>query len=112
LVVRAIVTETNSVLFDLSPVNIDGIYQGKKEEEKLVASVMVTAKEYQPSVIYIDEIERVFPAKKKGKKGKKGGGKKKKADPSDPKRIKKAMGKWRTKFIDDKTRITIIGCTS
>jgi len=73
---------------------------------------MVTAKEYQPSVIYIDEIERVFPAKKKGKKGKKGGGKKKKSDPSDPKRIKKAMSKWRTKFIDDKTRITIIGCTS
>jgi len=26
LVVRAIVTETNSVLFDLSPVNMDGIY--------------------------------------------------------------------------------------
>jgi len=37
---------------------------------------------------------------------------KKKSDPSDPKRIKKAMSKWRTKFIDDKTRITIIGCTS
>jgi len=73
---------------------------------------MMCAKEYQPSVIYIDEVEKVFPAKKKGKKGKKGGGKKKKADPSDPKRIKKAMGKWRTKFIDDKTRITIIGCTA
>jgi SpoVK/Ycf46/Vps4 family AAA+-type ATPase len=46
LVVRACVTETNSVLYDLSPINIDGIYQGKKEEDKLVASVMVTAKEY------------------------------------------------------------------
>ena len=28
------------------------------------------------------------------------------------KRIKKALGKWRTKYIDDKTTITIIGCTS
>lgn len=111
LVVRACVTETNSVLFDLSPINIDGIYQGKKEEEKLVASVMVTAKEYQPSIIYIDECEKVWPAKKKGKKGKKGG-KKKKSDPSDPKRIKKALAKWKGKFIDDKTRITIIGCCS
>ena len=33
---------------------------------------MVTAKEYQPSIVYIDECEKVWPAKKKGKKGKKG----------------------------------------
>lgn len=110
LVVRACVSETNSILFDMSPINIDGKYTAKKEEEKLVASVMVTAKEYQPSIIYIDECEKVWPAKKKGKKGK--GAKKKKSDPSNPARIKKAIAKWRTKFIDDKTRITIIGCTS
>jgi SpoVK/Ycf46/Vps4 family AAA+-type ATPase len=111
LVVRACATETNSVVFDMSPINIDGIYPGKKEEEKMVASVMIVAKEYQPSIIYIDECEKVWPAKKKGKKGKKGG-KKKKSDPTDPKRIKKALGKWKKKFIDDKTRITILGCTS
>jgi len=111
LVVRAAVAETNSIFFDMSPINIDGKYQGKKEEEKMVASVMVTAKEYQPSIIYIDEVEKVFPAKKKGGK-KKGGAKKKKSDPSNPSRNKKSMGKWRTKFLDDKTRITIIGCTS
>jgi SpoVK/Ycf46/Vps4 family AAA+-type ATPase len=110
LVVRSCVWHTNAILFDMSPINIEGKYPAKKEEEKMVASVMVTAKEYQPSIIYIDECEKVFPAKKKGKKGK--GAKKKKTDPSNPSRIKKAMGKWRTKFIDDKTRITIIGCTS
>jgi len=98
------------VLFDLSPANIDNKYTGKKEEEKLVASVMVVAKKYQPGLIYIDEAEKVWAAKKKGKKGK--GGKKKKSDPSNPARIKKALAKWRTKWIDDKTRITIIGCTS
>jgi SpoVK/Ycf46/Vps4 family AAA+-type ATPase len=92
----------------MSPINIEGKYAAKKEEEKMVASVMVAAKEYQPSIIYIDECEKVWPAKKKGKKGK--GAKKKKADPSNPARIKKAMGKWRTKWIDDDTRITIIGC--
>uniref|UniRef100_A0A7S3IQL7 ATPase AAA-type core domain-containing protein n=1 Tax=Strombidium inclinatum TaxID=197538 RepID=A0A7S3IQL7_9SPIT len=110
LVVRSAVYETNSILFDMSPLNIDGKYTGKKEEDKLVASVMVVAKEYQPSLIYIDECEKVFPAKKKGKKGK--GAKKKKSDPSNPARIKKTLGKWRTKYIDDKTRITILGCTS
>lgn len=107
MVVRAISYETNSVVFDLSPLNIDGKYANKKEEEKLVASVMVVAKEYQPSIIYIDECEKVWPAKKKGKKKKK-----KKADPSNPARIKKALAKWKGKFLDDTTRITIIGCTS
>lgn len=58
---------------------------------------MVVAKEYQPSIIYIDEAERVWPAKKK-KKGKKKA--KKKADPSNPARIKKALTKWTGKFID------------
>jgi ATP-dependent 26S proteasome regulatory subunit len=46
IVVRAIAYETNSVVFDLSPLNIEGKYTNKKEEEKLVASVMVVAKEY------------------------------------------------------------------
>lgn len=50
--------------------------------------------------------------KKKGKKGKGGGKKKKGADSNDPKRIKKMLGKFRTKFIKEDTRITIIGCTS
>ena len=111
LIVRACVHETNSIFFDMSPINIDSKYQGRKDEDKMVASVMVTAKEYQPAIIYIDECHKVWPAKKKGKKGK-GGKKKKKSDPSNPARIKKTLAKWRTKFIDDKTRITIIGCTS
>lgn len=46
--------------------------------------------------------------KKKGKAGKKD----KKMAANNPTRIKKAFGKWRTKFINDTTRITIIGCTS
>ena len=115
LVVRAIVAETNSIFFDCSPINIDGKFADKKGEEKLVASVMVIAKEYQPSVIYIDECEKVWKGKgKKGKGKKKKGGKKKTSDPSNPARIKKAMSKWKSKFIDaDNTvRISIVGCTS
>jgi SpoVK/Ycf46/Vps4 family AAA+-type ATPase len=94
----------------LSPNNIDNKYANKKEEEKLVASVMWVAKEYQPSIIYVDECEKVWPGKAKKGKGKKGK-KKKSSDPSNPARIKKAMGKWRTKFLGAETRVTIIGCT-
>lgn len=107
LVVNAIAHETNSIVLDLSPNFIDGKYPGgKKKDDEMVATVMLVAKEYQPSIIYIDEAERVWPAKKKGKKGKK------KKDPSAPSRMKKTLAKWKAKFIDDGTRVTIIGCTS
>ena len=107
LVVNAIAHETNSIVLDISPNFIDGKYPGgKKKDDELVATVMLVAKEYQPSIIYIDEAEKVWPAKKKGKKGKK------KKDPSAPSRIKKTLAKWKAKFLNDKTRVTIIGCTS
>ena len=57
----------------------------------------------------MDDCDQFFPAKAKGKK-KKGG--KKGKDPNAATRFKKALLKWRTKWIDDKTRVTIIGCTS
>jgi len=97
------------MVFDLSPLAIAGAYPEKKGEEKLVASVMRVAKEYQPSVIYIDEVEKVFPGKKKkGKKKKKKG----KSDPSAPNRIKKALVKWRKGWLKDDVRVLIVGCTS
>ena len=73
--------------------------------------VMTAAKKYAPSVIYIDECEKIWPGKKKKKKGEKKV-KVKKNDPTNPTRIKKAMIKWKAKWITDETRITIIGCTS
>ena len=116
LMVRAIVTATNSVLFDLSPVNTENKFPGKREEERLIAMTFMTAKKYQPSVIYIDEAEKMWPAKKKkGKKGKGGKKSKKSGDPTDPKRFKKPLGKWLksgAKFLDQNQRISIIACTS
>lgn len=54
----------------MSPANIDGQFNANKaESEKMVAMVMVVAKEYMPSLIYIDEVEKIWPAKKKKKKG-------------------------------------------
>lgn len=67
---RAIVHETKALLFDLSPDNIHEKWNANKAEcEKMIAMVMVAAKEYQPSLIYIDEAEKIWPAKKKKKKG-------------------------------------------
>ena len=110
LVVRAIATETRSVVFDLSPLSIEGVFaQDRRDSEKMVAMVMTAAKEYAPSIIYIDECEKVWPGKaKKGKKKKKA----KKNDMKNPARIKKALKKWKPKWINDETRITLIGCTS
>lgn len=116
LMVRAIVTATNSVLLDLSPVSTENKFAGKREEERLIAMTFMTAKKYQPSVIYIDEAEKIWAAKKKkGKKGKGGKKAKKSGDPTDPKRFKKPLGKWLksgAKFLDQNQRISIIACTS
>lgn len=46
MVARAVAHETASMVFDLSPLAIEGTYPEKKGEEKLVASVMRVAKEY------------------------------------------------------------------
>ena len=111
-IVRAIATETRSILYDISPMVIKDCYNAdKKDGEKMVAMVMVAAKKFGPSIIYIDECEKVFAGKKKKKKGEKKP-KKKANDPNNPSRIKKAVMKWRAKWLSDETNITIIGCTS
>lgn len=110
-IVRSVATETRAIIYDISPMALKDCYNAdKKEAEKLVAMVMVTAKKYAPSLIYIDECEKVFAGKKKKQKGAKKKGKVK--DPNDPKRIKKALLKWKAKFITDETCITVIGCSS
>ena len=99
------------MVFDLSPLSIEGCYvQDKKDSDKMVAMVMTAAKEYAPSIIYIDEVEKVWAAKKKKKKGAKKASKK--DGQKGPGRIKTALNKWKPKWITDETRITIIGCTS
>lgn len=46
MIVRSIAYETNSMVFDLSPNATTEVYQQKKEEDKMIASVMLVAKEY------------------------------------------------------------------
>ena len=102
LMAKIIAYETSALVFDLSPGVIDNVCTDKKAEEKIVASVMRVAKDFQPSLIYIDECERFFPKKKK-KKGAKGAKK-------TFGKVKKLLETYKKKFIKD-NRILIIGCT-
>lgn len=70
LVTPEIATETRAVLYDLSSHTIKDVsIHSKKQSEKLIAMVMMTAKKYQSAVINIDECEKVFVGKKKRKRG-------------------------------------------
>ena len=103
---KTIAYETSSLFLDISPAIIENTYPEKKGEDKLVATVMRVAKELQPAVIYIDECEMVFPAKKKKKKGKK---EKKGKGPS---RIKLQLNKLKKAYLKKTDRVLIIGCTN
>jgi len=43
---RAIATETRSIIYDLSPGTIVDVYQSKTDGEKMIAMVMMSAKKY------------------------------------------------------------------
>ncbi len=61
---RAIASETKSIVFDLSPINLLGDppkFPGKGSD-KLIDMVFVVSKEFQPALIYIHEAEKVWPA--------------------------------------------------
>ena len=65
--VRALHTECDSLLIDLSVENIKDKYSN--EPEKLLNLAFKVATCFQPSIIYIDEVDWIFKGKKKKKKG-------------------------------------------
>lgn len=67
LISKAIAAETNSCWFDLSPRNIERKLGTKAEIAKLVHMCFKVAAELAPSVIYIDECEKVFATVKSKK---------------------------------------------
>jgi len=110
MLARAIATEAGACFFDISPAVIDGKFPHPKTGgDLLVYTVHLVAQDNSPSVIYIDEVEKVYIAGKK----KKGG-----AEPDNPNRIKKALSaciKTQIKRGDQSTaqdQILFIGCTS
>jgi len=109
MLARAIATETGATFFDLSPSVIEGkSTQGKTGSAMLVYKTFICAQDMAPSVIYIDQVDLVYQAVKKGKKG---------GDANAPSRIQKDLSAAikqvkRGPEATEQDRILFIGCTS
>lgn len=67
MVARAIAHESGSVYFDLSARNVEKKLGTKAEIAKLVHLVFTVARELQPAVMVVDEVDRVFGSAKSKK---------------------------------------------
>lgn len=99
MLVDIICTETGANLFDLSAENIAGKYPGKEGLKMLIHMVFKVARLLQPSVILVNDCERMM--KKKVPK----------TDPTDPKRLKKELPKA-IKLLRPEDRVMLIGCSA
>ncbi|XP_029004658.1 dynein regulatory complex protein 11 isoform X2 [Betta splendens] len=99
MLVHAICHETGANLFDLSSLNTAGKYPGKSGLAMMLHMVFKVAKLLQPSVIWIEDAEKMF-YKKVPKEEKE----------LDPKRLKKDLPKS-LKLIKGEDRVLIIGTT-
>ncbi|XP_074524462.1 dynein regulatory complex protein 11 [Halichoeres trimaculatus] len=99
MLIHAICHETGANLFDLSPLNTAGKYPGKSGLAMMLHMVFKVARLLQPSVIWIEDAEKMF-YKKVPKEEKE----------LDPKRLKKDLPKS-LKLIKGEDRVLIIGTT-
>ncbi|KAK2835493.1 hypothetical protein Q5P01_015977 [Channa striata] len=99
MLVHAICQETGANLFDLSPLNIAGKYPGKSGLAMMLHMVFKVARLLQPSVILIEDAEKMF-YKKVPRDEKE----------LDPKRLKKDLPKS-LKLIKGDDRVLIVGTT-
>lgn len=96
MLAHAIATETGSNFINLSPENTAGKFVGLKQTSLMVHMAFKVAKVLAPSVIYIDNVEKVFAGKKK-------------SDPNNSARIKKDIVK-ELKALTKEDRVLVVGC--
>ena len=104
LAIRALQQQTNSLVFDLTPDYVKQRYSEKSELTKLIWSVIICAKEYQPAIIMIDDFQTIFS-----------GVKQKKKDGSavfGPKMKKIIADLKKNKLWTKNDRIAVIACTN
>ncbi|KAF6780511.1 hypothetical protein AHF37_00021 [Paragonimus kellicotti] len=99
MLVHIICTETGANLFDLSAENLVGKYPGKDGLKMLIHMVFKVARLLQPSVILVNDCEKMM--KKKIPK----------TDLTDPKRLKKELPKA-MKMLRQEDRVLLVGCSS
>ncbi|KFP13155.1 IQ and AAA domain-containing protein 1, partial [Egretta garzetta] len=100
MLVHAICTETGANLFNLSVSNIAGKYPGKNGLQMMLHMVLKVAKQWQPSVVWIGDTEKIFS----------------KAVPKaeaemNPKRLEKILPKF-LKALKAQDRVLLVGTTS
>ncbi|KAJ4943004.1 hypothetical protein JOQ06_005513 [Pogonophryne albipinna] len=100
MLIHAICKETGANLFDLSPLNTAGKYPGKSGLAMMLHMVFKVARLMQPSVIWIEDAEKMF-YKKVPKEEKE----------LDPKRLKKDLPKS-LKLIKGEDRVLIVGTST
>ena len=100
--VRSLQSQTNSIVFDLTPDNVKERYSEKSELMKLLWSVIICAKEYQPAIILIDDFEQIFSGVK---------GKKRDVNPVALRMKKIVTDMKRNKLWSKTDRIAIIACS-
>ena len=104
LAVRGLQHQTNAIVFDLTPENVRERYTEKSELVRLLWSVIISAKEFQPAIIMLDDFETIFSAAKT-----------KKRDPSVAfaARMKKVIADMKkNKLWSKNDRIAVIGCSN
>lgn len=101
--VRALAQETNSIILDISPYVVAGRAKEKAEITKFMYTIFKVAKEMQPAIILINEVEQYFSIKKKKPKG---------VTLSKCAKFKKDLLKQVKKHIDPSDRVVVIGCTN
>src|ERR1700733_5151708 len=72
----------------------------------MLAMTFNVAKTFPPAIIYMDEVEHIFKAKKKKKKGAGGA-----AGPNFTK-LRKPLTKYKKKVLKKEDRVAVIACTN
>lgn len=109
---KAIASETRAMVLDISAYNVADRFPDKKQFQQMLVTTFRVAKEFQPAIIFIDEVEQYFPGKVKKVKAKKG------TNPIPPpvigrcSKFKKDLMGQVTKHLEHTDRVALIGMTS
>ncbi|XP_047401724.1 dynein regulatory complex protein 11 isoform X3 [Sciurus carolinensis] len=99
MLVHAICTETGANLFNLSSANVAGKYPGKSGLQMMLHIILKVARQLQPSVVWIQDTEKIFYRKIPNTEKR-----------NEPKRLKKQLPKL-LKLLKPDDRILIVGTT-
>lgn len=100
--IRAIQTECNCIVMDLSPDNLEGKLKDKKDLKRIFWMSIIVAKYFQPALILVEDVDTILQQKKKKKK-----------DHFFGVKLRKPLVELKKNKLWEKTdRIAVIGCSN